>query len=174
MKPWLHFMWPHKQFKDSYLNMRLYLASRVSTLYLCTKNGTMAPLHVAILTVQRELPKNPPPYTPWSLKPYYLPEGSNGDGSSCLSPSQGKALTALPHPALEGTPASGAADVDVLLDKYLETISEKLAAPASFSFCCFKLAVTFFEACKRLICRGLVVGEISWSSLRWWVYKFAH
>ncbi len=30
--------------------MRLYLASRVSTL-------TMAPLHVATLTVQRELPK---------------------------------------------------------------------------------------------------------------------
>ncbi len=38
------------------LNMRLYLASRVST-YLGTKNETMAPLHVATLTVQRELPK---------------------------------------------------------------------------------------------------------------------
>ncbi len=25
--------------------------------YLCTKNETMAPLHVATLTVQRELPK---------------------------------------------------------------------------------------------------------------------
>ncbi len=61
--------------------MRLYLASRVSTLplyqalyvatlrelpkyehleslpYLCSKNETMAPLHVATLTVQRELPK---------------------------------------------------------------------------------------------------------------------
>ncbi len=34
MKPWLHFMWPHQQFKESYLNMRLYLASRVSTLPL--------------------------------------------------------------------------------------------------------------------------------------------
>ncbi len=37
--------------------MRLYLASRVSTLYLCTKDESIAPLHVATLTVQRELPK---------------------------------------------------------------------------------------------------------------------
>ncbi len=37
--------------------MRLYLASRVSIPYLCTKNETMAPLHVVTLTVQRELPK---------------------------------------------------------------------------------------------------------------------
>ncbi len=35
------------QLKESYLNMRLHLASRVST--LPTKNETMAPLHVATL-----------------------------------------------------------------------------------------------------------------------------
>ncbi len=35
--------------------MRLYLASRVSTVPdLCTKNETMAPLHVATLTVKKE------------------------------------------------------------------------------------------------------------------------
>ncbi len=38
------------------LNMRLYYASRVSNLYLCTKNEIMAPLHVATSTVKRELP----------------------------------------------------------------------------------------------------------------------
>ncbi len=37
--------------------MRLYLASLGSLPYLCTKNETVAPLHVATLTVQRELPK---------------------------------------------------------------------------------------------------------------------
>ncbi len=36
--------------------MRLYLASRVSIPYLCTESETMAPLHVATLTVKRELP----------------------------------------------------------------------------------------------------------------------
>ncbi len=36
--------------------MRLYLASRISTAYLCTKNETTAPLHVATLTVNRILP----------------------------------------------------------------------------------------------------------------------
>ncbi len=40
--------------------MRLYLASRVSILplyqaYLCTKNETISPLHMATLTVKREL-----------------------------------------------------------------------------------------------------------------------
>ncbi len=35
--------------------MRLYLASIGSLPYLCTKNESMAPLHVSTLTVQREL-----------------------------------------------------------------------------------------------------------------------
>ncbi len=37
--------------------MILYLASRVSTLPLYQENENMAPLHVATLTVKRELPK---------------------------------------------------------------------------------------------------------------------
>ncbi len=36
---------------------RSYLVYPISVPYLCTKNEAMAPLHVATLTVQRELPK---------------------------------------------------------------------------------------------------------------------
>ncbi len=43
MKPWLHFMWPHLQLKESYL--------KLFTLLL-TKNETVAPFHVATLTVE--------------------------------------------------------------------------------------------------------------------------
>ncbi len=37
-------------------NLRI-MDTQMSLPYLCTKNETMAPLHVATLTVQRELPK---------------------------------------------------------------------------------------------------------------------
>ncbi len=43
-------MWLYQQLKE-YINIDHSLP------YLCTKNETMAPLHVATLTVQRELPK---------------------------------------------------------------------------------------------------------------------
>ncbi len=49
-------LWRHDFCKGQLPKYELYLASRVEP-YLCIKNETMAPLHVATLTVQRELPK---------------------------------------------------------------------------------------------------------------------
>ncbi len=46
MKLWLHFMW-----------LEIILTHLGSLPYLCIRNETMAPLHVATLTVKRELPK---------------------------------------------------------------------------------------------------------------------
>ncbi len=40
-----------------FLSLNCWCSHIESLLYLCTKNETMAPLHVATLTVQRELPK---------------------------------------------------------------------------------------------------------------------
>ena len=41
----------------SYMEQSQYQILLGSLPYLCTKNETMAPLHVATLTAQRELPK---------------------------------------------------------------------------------------------------------------------
>ncbi len=54
IKPWLHFVWPHQQFKESYLKYEITSTYGRLLPYLCTKNETMAPLHVTTLTVQRE------------------------------------------------------------------------------------------------------------------------
>ena len=51
MEPWLHFMWPHN---ISELPEYEYLGPLP---HLCTKNETMAPLHVATQTVKRDSPK---------------------------------------------------------------------------------------------------------------------
>ena len=46
MNPWLQFMWPHYPLKESYLG---YIQHLGSLFYICTKNETMAPLHVTTL-----------------------------------------------------------------------------------------------------------------------------